>query len=60
MEERVIIKSGQSNAVRSAIEGFNVLWVREMGSGYIAAAVIAHQTEQILRPQQSSNGRLAR
>jgi len=39
MQDKVIIKTGSSQAVQSALVGLEVLWIRDLGNGNVAAAV---------------------
>ena len=40
MKETIIIKTGSHQAVESAIDGMQVLWIKDLGDGRIAAAVV--------------------
>ena len=39
MKERIIIKTGSTQAVQSAVDGMVVLWIKDLGNGNVAAAV---------------------
>ena len=39
MNEKIIIKTGSNQAVQSAIDGMQVLWIKDIGNGNVAAAV---------------------
>ena len=39
MQDKIIIKTGSSQAVQSALVGLEVLWIRDLGNGNVAAAV---------------------
>jgi len=39
VKENIIIKTGSSQAVQSALVGLEVLWIRDLGNGMVAAAV---------------------
>lgn len=45
MNGRVIIKTGFYQAVKSAIDGMSVLWLKDLGHGQIAAAVTLPETQ---------------
>jgi hypothetical protein len=40
MKEAIIIKTGPHQAVESAIDGLQILWIKDLGDGQIAAAVV--------------------
>jgi hypothetical protein len=39
MKEKIIIKTGSSQAVQSAVVGLEVIWIQDLGNGNVAAAV---------------------
>ncbi|HZS44616.1 MAG TPA: hypothetical protein VFC63_05895 [Blastocatellia bacterium] len=40
MKGQVIVKLGSKQAVESAIDGLEVLWIKDLGDGRMAAAVV--------------------
>ena len=46
MKETIIIKTGSHQAVESAINGLQILWIKDLGDGRIAAAVVLPNCER--------------